>query len=85
MTQEVAKIVRRKLAEVGTASMKETSEGAQPPSYSNEKFISKMVELSYSKKDSEILLQHIPRDSGLDEALKWSLEHYREIIVQVIV
>ncbi|MBA7682478.1 hypothetical protein ES703_90828 [subsurface metagenome] len=85
MTEEVADIVQSKLTEVGTAPMKQTSEGRQPNSYSNEEFISKMAELSYSKKDSEILLQHIPRDLGLDEALKWSLEHYREIIVQVIV
>ena len=82
MTQEVADIVQRKLTEVGATPVKQTSESTQPGSYSNEEFISRMAELSYSKKDSEILLQHIPRDLGLDEALKWSSEHYRETIVE---
>ena len=81
ITHEVADIVQRKLTEVRAVLMKQTSQSTQPGSYSNEEFISKMAELSYSGKDSEILLQHIPRDLGLDEALKWSLEHYREIIV----
>ncbi len=80
VTQEVASIVRRKLAEVGIAPMKQTSESTQPSNYSKEDFISKMAALSYPRKDSEILLQHVPKDSGLDEALKWSLEHYREVI-----
>lgn len=80
VTQEVGSIVQRKLTEVEAAPMKQTSESARTGSYSYEEFISKMARLSYSKKDSEILLQHIPRGLSLDEALKWSLEHYREVI-----
>jgi hypothetical protein len=80
MTQEVASIVRRKLTEVGTVPVKQTPESTQPSNYSKEDFISKMAALSYPRKDSEILLQHVPKYLGLDEALKWSLEHYREIM-----
>lgn len=82
MTQEVADIVQQKLTEVGTAPMKEASENRQPGSYSNEEYISKMASLYYPRKDSEILLQSIPRDLSLDEAVKWSLKHYGEIIPQ---
>ncbi len=82
MTQEVAHIVQRKLTEVGATPMKQTLESAQPGRYSKEEFISKMAGLSFSRKDSEILLQHIPKDLGLDEALKWSLEHYPRIVLR---
>jgi hypothetical protein len=80
VTQEVGSIVQRKLTEVEAAPMKQTSESTRTGSYSDEEFISKMARLSYSRKDSEILLQHIPRGLSLDEALKWSLEHYRAVI-----
>jgi hypothetical protein len=79
-TQEVGSIVQRKLTEVEAAPVKQTSESTRTGGYSDEEFVSKMARLSYSKKDSEILLQHTPRGLSLDEALKWSLEHYREVI-----
>jgi len=72
--------VQRKLPDVGATPMKQTLESTRTGGYSDEEFVSKMARLSYSKKDSEILLQHIPRGLSLDEALKWSLEHYREVI-----
>lgn len=80
VTQEVGSIVQRKLPDVGATPMKQTLESTRTGGYSDEEFVSKMARLSYSKKDSEILLQHIPRGLSLDEALKWSLEHYREVI-----
>jgi hypothetical protein len=82
MTHTVANIVQRKLTEVEAAPMEQTSESTRTSGYSDEEFVSEMARLSYSRKDSEILLQHIPGGLSLDEALKWSLEHYREVIVE---
>ncbi len=82
MSQKVADIVLREVTEVGTVPRKQISESVQLTAWSNEDFHSKMAELYYSRKVSDVLLQHIPKSLSLDEAVKWSLEHYSKIIAE---
>ncbi len=82
MSQKVVDIVQGEVTEVGAAPRKQISESVQLTAWSNEDFHSKMAELYYSRKVSDVLLQHIPKGLSLDEAVKWSLEHYSKIIAE---
>lgn len=82
LNEQVAKVVESKLNQMRAEQNTEPILSEQAVGFRDEEFISKLTNLSVPKKDAEMLLNLTSRNLTLQEAIKFALGKYKEIVAQ---